>query len=195
MRRFLLIAAALSFSSTTASGQTRPQLRDGFMIGFGVGASSAGVSCDGCSGTSRQNGPSLYLMVGGAVSPSLILAGETHGWAKQENGENMQSGYLMGIAQWYPAVETGFFLKGGVGVGQLSDEATDPTFGSVKLESMGFAYQVGTGYDVRVGRNFSLTPFVNYLATAGASAKVNGASANERLDVNNVQYGLGFTWH
>jgi hypothetical protein len=194
MRRFLFTVASLLLASTSASAQGRAQLRDGFVISVGVGAASAGISCDGC-GTTRENGPALFLMVGGAVSPSLILAAETHGWAKEQNGETMQVGYLTGIAQWYPAAETGFFLKGGLGIGQASDELTDPVFGNLKLESTGFAYQFGAGYDFRVGRNFSLSPFVNYLATTGANAKVNGASANERLDVNNVQYGLGFTWH
>jgi len=194
MRRILLTATALLSLSTAASAQRNPQIRDGFMISLGVGAGSAGVSCSGCI-TDRENGPMLSLMLGGAVSPSLILGAETHGWAKQQNGENMQNGFLTGIAQWYPSVETGFFVKAGVGFGHVSDEATDPTFGNVKVESTGFAYQVGTGYDFRVGKNFSLSPFVNYLATTGASAKVNGTNANERLDVSNFQYGLGFTWH
>lgn len=194
MRRILLTAAALLSLSTPASAQRNPQVRDGFMVSLGVGAGSAGVSCSGCV-TDRENGPVLSLMLGGAVSPSLILGVETHGWAKQQNGETMKNGFLTGVAQWYPSVESGFFIKAGAGFGQVSDEAIDPAFGTLKVESTGVAYQIGTGYDFRVGKNFSLSPFVNYLATTSANAKVNGVSANERLDVSNLQYGLGFTWH
>ena len=107
----------------------------------------------------------------------------------------MTIGFLTAVAQWYPAPASGFFLKGGVGLGTASDEATLPGFGSVKLESTGFAYHVGTGYDIRLARNFSISPYVGYLATLGANAKVNGASADEKLNVNVLQFGLGFTWH
>ena len=67
--------------------------------------------------------------------------------------------------------------------------------GSAKLESVGVAILLSTGYDYRVGKNFSLTPFLNYLATAGGKAQINGAVTSEKLNANLAQIGLGFTWH
>ena len=43
---------------------------------------------------------------------------------------------------------------------------------------------LGLRYDARVGRNFSLTPYVRFMA-----GSFDAGSANV------VQYGLGFTWH
>lgn len=43
---------------------------------------------------------------------------------------------------------------------------------------------MGIGYDIRVGKNFSLTPFLNGV---GGSFNGNGANFN--------QIGLSLTWH
>lgn len=177
--------------------QSKPQTRQGFTIGFGLGAGSAGITCNGCT-SDRENAPSAYLRIGGAVRPNLIIAGEMNGWTKKASDagtdEEITMGFATAVALWYPHSQGGFYVKGGLGFGSISDDITDPTF-TAKVESTGMAISLGTGFDFRMGKNFSLTPFVNYLATAGAKAKVNGVSTGEKLDANLVQIGLGFTWH
>jgi hypothetical protein len=186
------LAAAPALAQGAAS---HPQTRDGFAISFGVGAGSAGFSCDGCS-SDRGNGGSGYLRIGGAVRPNLVIAGELNGWTKQESGATGTIGYLTAVAQWYPAPASGFYLEGGIGGGSVQIDVTDLTTGTTeRLESAGVAFQLGTGYDWRVARNFSLTPYVDFLTTAGGEAKYDGASLNERLDANVFQFGLGFSWH
>ena len=54
---------------------------------------------------------------------------------------------------------------------------------------------LGAGYDVRVGRNFSLTPFINALATSGVKFKLGGVEVTSDIKINLVQLGLGVTWH
>src|SRR5687767_3866410 len=83
MRRIIGTAAALLLVAAPALAQSAP--RQGFTVSFGGGAGSAGFSYEG-STSDRISGPSGYLRLGGAVSPSLVIAGETHGWTHSEGG-------------------------------------------------------------------------------------------------------------
>lgn len=176
-------------ASISEAQDSRPQVRQGFGIGFGLGFGSAGINCDGCS-TDRETGASGYLRIGGYVNPSLFIGGETNGWTKEEDGVDMQAGFLSAVAQWYPQPASGFYLKGGLGVsnGTLSDD-----FDEISATGMGLS--LGTGFDWRLGTNFSLTPYVNYLRSFGAEAELNGSSTGVDLDTDVLQFGLGFTWH
>jgi outer membrane protein with beta-barrel domain len=196
--RLAITVLALTLTAVTAvTAQSKLQTRDGFTISFGLGLGSVGVSCNGCT-TDRENAPSGYLRVSGAVRPNLVVAAESQFWNKettdQRTTENITAGALLGVAQWYPEPAGGFYVKAGVGVGSLSDDITDPVF-NAKVESTGLALNFGAGFDYRMGKNFSLTPFVNYTAMTGGKAKVNGASTSEKLNGNLFQVGLGFTWH
>ena len=193
MRKIGIAVALALVSAAPLSAQSKSQVRQGLAISVGLGSGSAGMSCSGCD-TDRRNSTSGYLRVGGAITPSLIVSGETDGWMKNEDGADGRVGYLMGVAQYYPAPAMGFYLKGGLGLGRFSLKSTDVS-PSEELTSTGFGYQLGVGYDWRLMQNFSLTPFVNYLATAGAEAKFNGQSTGEKLNSNVMQFGLGFTWH
>lgn len=51
------------------------------------------------------------------------------------------------------------------------------------------------GYDLAIARRWSITPYVNYLATAGAKGQLNGVNTNESFNANYFQYGLGLSWH
>jgi hypothetical protein len=97
---------------------------------------------------------------------------------------------VAGVAQWYPSVSNGFYVKGGLGLSMYSE--ADP---AGKAEALGLGYQFGTGYDLRLARNFSLTPYVNFLGMANSDVKIGGTSLNQKIGTTNMQYGLGFTWH
>lgn len=167
--------------------------RAGYSVSLGLGGGSNGVSCAGCA-TTRENGASGYLRVGKGFTPSLMMGLELNGWNKTENNVAARTGMLSAITQWYPSMTNGFFAKGGLGLGRttIDDKSTTP---SSKLQSTGFGYQVGMGYDMSIARRWSITPYVNYLATAGANAELNGVNMNQKLDANYVQYGLGLSWH
>src|SRR4249919_1657945 len=81
MRRILGAAIMAVLVAVPALAQSKPQIRDGFTISFGLGGGSAGASCDNCD-SDRESAPSLYLRLGGAVRPGLVLAGEINGWSK-----------------------------------------------------------------------------------------------------------------
>jgi hypothetical protein len=181
------MAAALLLVAAPAFAQGAP--RQGFTVSFGLGAGSAAFSYEGFTGD-RAAGPSGYLRLGGAVTPGLVIAGETHGWTRSEGDVTSTVGYLMAVTQWYPKASGGFHLLGGVGMGMITEE--DP---SSQLESFGGALQLGAGYDVRMSRNFSLSPYVNFLAMGGGEPKFNGNGLGGSLSANVVQFGLGFSWH
>jgi hypothetical protein len=193
MRRFIGTATALLLFAAPAFAQGGSAPREGFTVSFGLGAGSAGFTYEGNS-SDRIAGPSGYLRLGGALTPSLILAGETHGWTRSDGSVTSRVGYLMAVAQWYPQALGGFHLLGGLGVGMLNEEDTDSAFG-YELESVGGALQLGAGYDLRMTRNFSLTPYFNVLGMAGGEPKLDGASIGGSLSANVIQFGLGFSWH
>ena len=190
--KLLSVAAAslLALSAASAAAQGNPQVRDGFTISFGLGGGSAALSCPGCGTTPRETGLSGYLRVGGAVSPTLVLSAESNGWSKTIDGVDTRMGALLGVAQWYPSVTSGFHMKGGLGFSAYSEE--DPT---AKAQAIGLGYQVGAGYDVRMARNFSLTPYLQYVRAFRAKALTQGSSTGDDVSPNYLHAGLGFTWH
>ena len=186
--------AALQAQGRSAARRAAPSNdRDGYSLSLGLGGGSNGLSCAGCA-TARESGASGYLRVGKGMTPSLMMGLELNGWNKSENAASTRTGMLSAIAQWYPSMTNGFFLKTGAGMGRttLDDNSTTP---SSKLQSTGFGYQFGLGYDMSIARRWSITPYVNYLATTGANAELNGVNTNQKLDANYVQYGLGLSWH
>jgi hypothetical protein len=190
-----LLSAPLGAQGRASARQQQMPTNDraGYSLSLGLGGGSSAVSCAGC-GTERTSGASGYLRIGKGFTPTLMMGLELNGWNKTENNVEGRVGMLSAIAQWYPSMTNGFFLKGGAGLGRttLDDKSTVP---SNKLQSTGFGYQVGTGYDIGIARRWSITPYVNYLATAGAKLEMNGVSSSEKFDGNYFQYGLGLSWH
>ena len=167
--------------------------RAGYSLSLGLGGGSNALTCTGCV-TNRENGASGYLRVGKGMTPSLMMGLELNGWNKTKNNVAGRTGMLSAIAQYYPSLTNGFFVKSGAGMGRttIEDRSVTPYD---KLQSTGFGYQFGLGYDMSIARRWSITPYVNYLATAGAKAELNGVTSSEKLDANYVQYGLGLSWH
>jgi hypothetical protein len=97
------------------------------------------------------------------------------------------------VAQWYPSVTAGFYVEGGIGVGSIT---TEYVFGNATLTrtKSGISYQLGAGYDWRVARNFSLSPYATYSAASTGSGGGYGASG-DKLNAKVFHFGLGFTWH
>ena len=172
-----VLALATLAATPPAAQESEP--RAGFWGGFGMGWGSMGVGCDGCDGTDRTGSYSGYLKLGGTLSPHLLLGGEFNGWSKSENGVTVDLGNASAAAYWYPDVQSGLFLKGGAGYSRLSAHE-----GSASASQSGFGLLGGVGYDIRVARNTSMTPVLNYF---------RGAFEGGRADV--FQLGLGVTFH
>lgn len=186
--------------SAQGRGMSRPAApaptsdRSGYSLSLGLGGASSALTCPGCGTSSRENAASGYLRLGKGFTPSMMLGVELNGWNKTQNQVTGRTGMLSAIAQWYPSLTSGFFAKGGMGVGRTTIDDKSTTTPST-VQSTGFGYQLGMGYDMNIARRWSITPYVNYLATAGANATLNGVNANQKLDANYLQYGLGLSWH
>ena len=152
----------------SASAQ-KAQTRQGFWIGGGLGYGSLG--CDGCD---RVGAPSGYLKLGGTLRQNILLGVETNGWTKSELGNRLTMGNVSGAIYWYP-MTNGMFVKAGAGYSVLD---------SGIASTSGFGLLGGVGYDVRVGRNLSITPVANWFR-----GSFDGGSANV------LQIGMGVTSH
>ena len=169
-----LVLAALS--PRAASAQGHPQTRQGFWFNGGMGYGSLG--CQDCSG--REGGLSGGLALGGSLSQKVLLGGGTNAWTKSQNGATLTVATMTALMRFYPSATGGFFLLGGLGVGQVRASASG--FGSAS--ETGFGALVGLGYDLRVGQNVSLTPYWNGFAMSSSNS-----------DANVGQLGLGITVH
>ena len=185
MNRILGVAALALLVPAVVTAQ-HPQTRSGFGISFGLGAGHANF-CDGCDELAGT-GASGYLRLGGYLTPALFLAGESNGWFNGDpsNPDEASLGGLMGVVQWYPMADRGLYLKGGLGF-SYATIYTD-------LSTSGFAGSIGAGYDLRIARNFALTPYINYLNQFGGSYSYSGSGSVAGANVHLFQFGLGFTW-
>jgi hypothetical protein len=186
----LAIAAGLLIPGRETFAQ-RPQTREGVNISFGFGGGSAGIDCSGCE-TKRQSGTLFYFNVGGTINRYLTLGGELNGFGYSSQNEDDTIGSLMVVAHFYPAPATGFFLAGGAGLTSLS---LDNHVDQINVSSTGGGVQIGAGYDIRLGHNFSLTPYASFVQGFAGKARVNDVSTSETVKPNYGQIGLGFTWH
>jgi hypothetical protein len=155
------------------------QTRDGFWIGGGLGYGSLGLSCDGCADVDRTGGISGYAKLGMTVRPNVLLGVEMNGWTKSEGDARVTLGNFSGAAYWYPMATNGLFIKAGAGYSALSADA-----GTGSATDTGFGLLGGVGYDIRMGRNMSITPVANYFRGG-----FDGGSANV------LQIGVGVTSH
>ena len=172
-----------------------PQERHGFWIGFGGGYGSADASaaCDGCSGD-RQGSVSGFLKLGGTLNKNVLLGVETNAWVKEEDDTTLTLGAVTGTVTVYPQATGGFFVKGGLGTSYVSSDFQEGSFSS-SISKWGWGFLVGAGYDLRVWRNISLTPCVNYHYGKPGDISLQGVTVLPGWKQNVVSFELGVTFH
>lgn len=163
-------------TAQSQSNASRPQTRDGFWFSGGIGVGSLG--CEDC--TRRETALSADLSLGGTLNDRLLIGAGTSAWSKEEDGLTLTVASLEARVRFYPRVESSFFLTGGLGVGSIK-----AAFGGEFDETeTGVGVTLGAGWDIRVGKNVSLTPY--WTGTA--------VNAGDR-DANFGQLGLAVTIH
>jgi hypothetical protein len=183
MRRLVTVACVALVATAVVAQDTHAQMnapaREGFFIGLGLGGGSFG--CSGCN--ERESGLSGHLKLGGTLNSQWLLGVESSAWTKEESGARLTHANVSAMAQFYPAATSGFFLRGGIGVSTL--EASFSGGGSsFSARESGLGLTAGLGYDMRVGSNFSVSPYGTF-----------GWGDHEGGSANNFQLGLGVTWH
>jgi Outer membrane protein beta-barrel domain len=189
----LVGGVVLLASSSAWAGH--PQDRKGFWIGFGGGYGSAEASadCEGCSGD-REGSFTGFIKLGGTLSDKVLLGVEGSAWVKEVDDTTLTLGAFTGTITFYPQASGGFFLKGGVGVSYVDTEVREGSF-SASLNKTGWGVLAGIGYDVRVGRNISLTPCVNFRYGKPGDIDFEGETALGGWSQNVVSFELGITFH
>src|SRR6267143_7285091 len=167
-----------------------PQRREGFWIGFGLGYGSANIYCDNCSSGARTGGVTAFLKLGGTPSRNVLIGGAINGWSHASGGATETMGNVTASLYYYPVARGGLFLTGGLG---FSDYRVDT---SPVVDGTGWGFTAGVGYDIRVGRNVSLTPVANFAYGGVGDLNVSGGSPFATgWKQNVVDFGLGVTFH
>src|SRR6266702_8686454 len=152
----LATAGLLGVTAPTARAQY-PQRREGFWIGFGLGYGSANVTCDTCVSGPRTGGVTAFLKLGGTPSRNLLIGGAINGWSHTSGGATETIGNVTASLYYYPVAASGLFLSGGLGFSTYNVN-TSPS-----ITGTGWGFTACVGYDVRVGRNVSLSPVANFV--------------------------------
>jgi hypothetical protein len=167
LRRIVATAAAILLLGGPAAAQVTPRGlvevsdesgRRGFWVGLGLGAGGEAFDLrDGAGYSGELYRPTISLRLGGTPSRYLRLGGEILGWIDDQGRRTESITSILFISQLYPAPGTGFYLKGGLGLGR-NEVDFDGGFG---VGDTGFAGLVGAGWEVRVGRRLYLNPVVD----------------------------------
>lgn len=84
------------------------------------------------------------------------------------------------------------YLMAGIGITRFTSEAGR---GGDRSSTLGGGARLGLGYDVPIGREVTLAPFINYFRSAAAPLKINGSNTGTQLSHSLLQLGLGFQWN
>lgn len=168
------VLASLAVSAASVQAQNA-HIRDGFWISGGLGYGSLG--CEGCG--SREGSVSGDLSLGGTISPRFLLGAGSAAWSKSEQGATLTVGTLDARVRFYPSRTGGFFVTGGIGFGSVRGD-----IGGFSARETGFGTILGLGWDIRVARNTSITPYWNGFAMKNANT-----------DANVGQMGIAVTLH
>ena len=161
--------------------------RSGLWLSAGVGGGAEAFDAKDGLGWSQDRGGAIgYIKVGGTVSPSLRIGAEFQNWESryQSQGYDRSLSSLMLIAQWYPAAQGDFWLRGGFGLARASVDYLPGSNSSVGFRSDGVAAAIGLGYDFRLARNVALVPTIDLTA-----------HRYDNVDDRVVSFGLGITIH
>lgn len=194
----LLVLVFAGVAVVTAQG--KPQTRQGFWIGFGIGGANGSADCDDCAGTLESaTGGSGYLKLGGRLGNQWLLGAEINSWVGSidDSGNNIPIdvtlGYVTATAYFYPAPANGFFLKGGLGYSTMNGSYQQ---GGPDVTSSGAALVLGAGYDIRAGKMLSISPALTYAMSGKSDAEISQGFGNVTgFHTSIIALQVGVTFH
>jgi hypothetical protein len=190
LRRSVIAGAASLLLGGAVDAQEPPRglvevhdsQRHGFWGGLGLGAGGEAFDLrDGLGYSGDLYRPTVSLRLGGTPSRYLRLGGEILGWIDDQAHRTESITSILFISQLYRAPSTGFYLKGGLGLGRNQVDF-DEGFG---VGDTGFAGLLGAGWEVRVGRRWYLNPAVDLVEQRYTGR--GGDRYRERI----VNFGIG----
>lgn len=158
-------------AQTPAPGRTR--YGTWFSGGLGMGS----MGCRTCNG--RTTGLTGDFAIGGTLGQMFLIGGGITGWTHSANGLTRTVGLADVVMRLYTSEHGNLFflLGGGAGMVSRAISGTGPSGSEI-----GAGIYFGMGYDIRMGKKLSLTPYWQIFG-----------SKTENLDVNVGQIGLSIT--
>ena len=186
------LVSCLAFPPVASAGH--PQERQGFWISIGIGAGSAQVTCDDCAGN-RETAGVARVALGGTVRPNLLLGLDLNGWEKKEEGVTVNLYNALPTVTLYPRTSSGFFVKAGAGFSFADNDIRDDSTTITVDFGNGLGLVAGAGYDVRVGRNVSITPAASFWYGRHGNVLFGGETLFGNWRHNVVDFTVGITFH
>lgn len=174
------------------------RLHEGFWISWAPG----GIAVAGDEGL----GYPLYVRAGGTLKQRVLIGVEYQAVMVDYYSGGLTSN-LTGTALLYPSDSGGFFVKPGIGLSRGAVSCSTPSAptppGGASTEqgtdgtSLGLGTTLGVGYDVRLGRNFYITPNLDILLQTHPRPCLDpGTRTGPLLDTSPaIALTLGLTWH
>ncbi len=165
----------------------KPHNRNGFFIGFGVGAGSAGWDwgSETLGGDESTGGGAGNFRIGGAIRNDITVGLESSGWVREEDNATVSLSVATFGVTFFPG-NMGLYARGGFGFGSANSETE---IGDLTLSTTdtGFAFLLATGYEFRLSDKFALGPQVEF-AYLGLDGEI--------IDTAHVVNGsLQFNWY
>jgi hypothetical protein len=148
-----------------------PATGDGDGVWYHLGVGFGRANCGGCF--SSTDGLSGGLVIGGTVSPRVLLGLGATGFYRSEFGTSLSIGAVDARLRVYPLPRIAAFVTGGLGLGVVR-LASQNEYGTGAI--------VGAGWDFPVSQNLSVTPFYNRFLMRWST-----------IDVDVDQVGVGIT--
>jgi hypothetical protein len=170
-RKLLGLVALLTLLLPAEAAAQRRGIRpvhkhDGFWLSVGAGGGWEGF---------EGRGGSFSFRMGGTPDPRFLFGGEVTGWFNESGFYDESRFNVLATALLYPSRAGVWFFKGGFGFAEHT---------ALGFDRGGLGVSAGTGFDIRLARNFYLTPTLDYLAQF---------FDDDTADVLIVT--LGLTWH
>jgi hypothetical protein len=197
MRRLWLAGLLVAVFATSAAAQ-REESHRGLHLGFMLGRGSMKLECGACE-TSGQGDISALGRIGWNSRENLVVGFEVVGFSKAQivDGETATASYVSGsaVALFYPNTYGEGFLKLGVGYSNSEGRFFVAGTGNSDISLGALTFVGGLGYDIRLGRTFSITVFADYHIAVPGDMKIDGAVSNAQLKSNVLNIGVGLTLH
>lgn len=177
----LIAVLILAPAGVAQAGQWAHE-RDGVVLGFNLGAGTAGINFTGVD-SDREGGLAGGLRVAYAFTPELAVGLEGNFWTKEVDNQTWTFSVGAAALTYYPGAK-GFFVRGGIGGGSMEFE-TEQGGVTYSASDDGFGFLVGAGYEWRLARKFALGPEVDY----------SYAKISDDISLNYVNFTVGLNWY
>ena len=192
----VLTLAAGAVAQGQAQGGEGYEHRQGFWAQAGVMAASNRSDCSNCGEFNWDEGGAVFLRFGGTVSKHVLMGAEVYAF-RQTDGEITETDIqgVLAIAEWYPWLHLGGFLKIGIGVSNVDLFVQTLDGGSTQTSKTGLGISLGMGWDIRITNRFSITPVINSYINAVGDLDVEPVGSADNVLTTLLTAGVGVTFH